>query len=77
MTEAKEFGILFEGTPDAVAALELDASRYRWLRAQYWDSGPVCVVADPRNAVKLGYYCPSMGGLDDLIDDAMRIRLDK
>lgn len=48
-----------------------DAERYRWLRTQNWDEADLCVVAYPRNAVKLGHDCPSLDRLDDAIDAAM------
>lgn len=48
----------------------LDAARYRKLRAMNWHDSPLCVVANPRQAVKLGYDCPSMDRLDDAIDAA-------
>lgn len=51
--------------PDA-----LDAARYRWLREQHWHTAPMCVVANPKNAVKLGYFCPSDERLDAMIDAA-------
>jgi hypothetical protein len=60
-----------------IAALELDAARYRWLRTQQWNSGCLCVVATPRVSVKLGSDCPSMERLDELIDDAMHVQLEK
>lgn len=60
-----------------ITALELDAARYRWLRTQAWHSGPLCVVATPRVAVKLGSDCPSMERLDKIIDDAMHIKLER
>lgn len=46
----------------------LDAARYRWLRTQHWHGSALCVVANPKQAVKLGHDCPSMERLDDLID---------
>lgn len=51
---------------------EDDATRYRWLRAQHWSEAPVCVVARPKDAVKLGYDCPSLDRLDAMLDDAMK-----
>ena len=64
-----------DGTPDspclAVEALRKDAERYRWLRAQHWNTSPLCVVADPKDAVKLGHCCPSGDMLDMAVDDAM------
>jgi hypothetical protein len=50
---------------------EVDANRYRWLRAQNWDTGLLAVVADPKDAVKLGCDCPSLSRLDEQIDAAM------
>lgn len=51
-----------------------DAMRYRWLRAQHWGDSNLCVVKDPKDAVKLGRCCPSGGWLDAAIDDAMKER---
>lgn len=53
-------------------SVELDAARYRWLRSQHWSAGPLAVVANPREAVKLGRYCPSDDQLDALIDERMK-----
>ena len=54
-------------------ALRKDAERYRWLRAQHWNTGQLCVVAEPKDAVKLGHCCPSGEYLDIAVDDAMLI----
>jgi hypothetical protein len=48
-----------------------DAARYRWLRQQHWNEAPLCVVMQPRQAVKLGHDCPAMDRLDAVIDQAM------
>jgi len=48
-----------------------DAERYRWLRAQHWSDSPLCVVADPKDAVKMARCCPSGDLLDIAVDDAM------
>jgi len=48
-----------------------DAARYRWLRQQHWNEAPMCVVMQPRKAVKLGHDCPALARLDAAIDDAM------
>jgi len=48
-----------------------DAARYRWLREQQWNEAPMCVVLQPRQAVKLGHDCPSLDRLDAFIDAAM------
>ena len=45
-----------------------DAERYRKLRAMHWNESPLCVVADPKQAVRLGYDCPSGDRLDALLD---------
>lgn len=45
-----------------------DAKRYRWLRAQHWYDGLLAVVARPKEAVKLGFDCPSDVRLDEMID---------
>lgn len=54
-------------------ALRKDAERYRWLRSQHWDTAELCVVMDPKDAVKLGRTCPSGEYLDIAVDDAMLI----
>jgi hypothetical protein len=46
--------------------------RYRWLREQNWDVALLCVVMRPKQAVKLGHHCPSLGDLDAAIDAAMK-----
>ncbi len=56
-----------------MAALRKDAERYRWLRAQHWDTAQLCVVCEPKDAVKLGRTCPSGEYLDIAVDDAMLI----
>jgi hypothetical protein len=55
----------------AVEAERKDAERYRWLRAQNWDTGPLVVVRDPQHAIKLGHDAPSLFRLDEAIDAAM------
>jgi hypothetical protein len=55
-------------TKEKIAKLEADAKRYRALRQMTWHASPLCVVANPRQAVKLGYYCPSGNPLDETID---------
>lgn len=49
-----------------------DADRYRWLRAQHWTDNTIAAVSRPKDAIKLGNYCPSEERLDDLIDEAMK-----
>ncbi len=61
------------GALDELAALRKDAERYRWLRAQHWDTAELCVVMDPKDAVKLGRTCPSGEYLDIAVDDAILI----
>ena len=51
--------------------LRKDAERYRWLREQYWNSADICVVRNPKEAVKLGHDCPSFERLDSFIDAAI------
>lgn len=53
-----------------VAALEINAERYVWLRAQHWDTSALAVVSDPKRNVRLGTYCPSEELLDAAIDAA-------
>ena len=72
------FSMNFLGSPEAeeiekyVAQLEKNASRYEWLRAQFWESSKICAVTNPKNAIKLGYYAPSGTLLDDFIDGLMK-----
>lgn len=65
-----------EATARAARAAEAavqrkDAERYRWLRAQNWNDGLMCVVARPAASVKLGSDCPSLIRLDATIDAAI------
>ena len=53
-------------------AMRKDAARYRWLRSQHWNESLLCVVANPKAAVRLGHDCPSLGRLDEAIDGAMK-----
>ena len=59
--------------PDLAAELRENAARYEWLRAQHWESSPLCVVCDPKDAVKLGRTCPS-GEYLDMEIDALRAK---
>jgi hypothetical protein len=52
----------------AVMELERDAERYRKLRQQQWNESELCVVMRPKEAVKLGYDCPSLERLDAFVD---------
>jgi hypothetical protein len=54
--------------------MRMDAARYRWLRVQHWSKAPLCAVADPKKAVKLGHDCLSMDRLDAAIDSAMNTK---
>lgn len=56
-----------------LAADKRDAERYRWLRKQHWNEAELCVVARPKDAVKLGYDCPSLDRLDAQIDAAIEV----
>lgn len=58
-------------TQEQLAALQIKAARYDWLRQQHWSSSQLCVVAQPKEAVKLGYDCPSDERLDEMIDREM------
>lgn len=62
-------GIIFAEAAD-IAALRRDAERYRKLRVMHWNESPLCVVADPKRAVRLGYDCPSGERLDAMLDAA-------
>jgi hypothetical protein len=48
--------------------LARDAGRYHKLRAMHWDTSPLAVVRDPKEAVKFGYLCPFGDLLDQLLD---------
>jgi hypothetical protein len=54
-----------------LAECKQDAERYRWLRLQHWDTGPLAVVRSPKDAIKLGHDSPSNERLDTYIDAAM------
>jgi len=58
---AKQLGIALDEVVKA-------AERYELLRAQHWNDSTICVVCNPKDAVKLGYDCPSGNRLDDLVD---------
>jgi len=58
-------------TAQELDALRKDAERYRWLREQHWSEAEICVVTNPKDAIKLGYYCPSSVRLDSAIDAAI------
>jgi hypothetical protein len=56
--------------PEPEFAHALNAERYQWLRAQNWNDASLCVVVNPKQAVKLGHDCPSLERLDALVDAA-------
>ncbi len=45
-----------------------DALRYRKLRMCHWNTSPMAVVMNPKEAVRLGHRCPSGPLLDMEID---------
>jgi uncharacterized protein (DUF433 family) len=57
-------------------SLRKDAERYRWFRAQHWDSSAICAVVDPKTSTKLGAYCPSADLLDSAIDTAISLGME-
>lgn len=50
----------------------IDAERYRFIRKQHWNENTVCCVMKPKEAVKLGYDCPSGERLDEIIDELIK-----
>lgn len=68
-----EQNIIKSDVNDELAAIKRDAERYRWLREQHWNEAKLCVVAQPKNSVKLGCDCPSFDRLDNLIDELMSV----
>ena len=60
-----------QGAVFATPTRNLDAERYSWLRAQFWDTGKFAVVMNPRASLQLGAYCPSLEKLDAAIDGEM------
>jgi hypothetical protein len=56
---------------EIVGPWKRDAERYRWLREQFWNESELCLVRYPKDAVKLGYDCPSLDRLDYAIDAAI------
>ena len=55
----------------ACHADQVDAERYRWLRARHWENSTLCVVHNPRDSVRPGKLCPSEDHLDNIIDKAL------
>lgn len=55
-----------------IELLRADASRYQWLRKQHWTNNTLCVVACPKDAIRLGHDAPSGDRLDELIDTTMK-----
>lgn len=51
-----------------IAAMRQGAQRYLRLRAQNWNDSELCVVMNPRKALKLGFDCPSHERLDAIVD---------
>lgn len=62
---------------DRIEALELDADRYRWLREQHWNEADIAVVCHPKQSVKLGSDCPSGQRLDEIVDSARLVAIEK
>jgi chromosome segregation ATPase len=60
-----------EALEDDKFQVRKDALRYRWLRAQHWNENLIAVVAEPKDAVRLGSYCPSDALLDAACDAAL------
>jgi hypothetical protein len=50
---------------------ETDARRYRELRECNWYDSPLCVVTRPKESVRPGSDCPSLGRLDAALDAAL------
>ena len=48
--------------------MQRDAERYRWLRLQDLEAGPLAVVVNPKAAIKFGHDAPSRDRLDAMID---------
>jgi hypothetical protein len=71
-------GYIAAANPQAILALiaeneglRKDAERYRTLREMHWFDGPLAVVRNPKDQVKLGSFCPSRENLDAEVDAAM------
>lgn len=65
------FAVQTEGKDDSPLAddlLKRSADRYTKLRKTHWSDSPLCVVVNPKEAVKLGHACPSGVQLDQLVD---------
>lgn len=48
------------------------AQMYRFIRSVHWYDSPMAVVMNPKEAVKLGHYCPSGDLLDAEIQKLMK-----
>ncbi len=70
-TGMNDSAIAMREAATALERLRKDAERYRWLREQHWSEAEICVVTNPKDAIKLGYYCPSSVRLDSAIDAAI------
>lgn len=68
-TELSDHARKFFGVRRA-GAFDPDGERYRYLRSLFWSDGPMCVVMNPKVAVKLGHECPFGELLDAKIDAA-------
>lgn len=72
--ESIDYKTLYASAP---SDLHKDAARYRWLRMQTWHAGRLAVVANPKDALKLGQYAPSGELLDAAIDQEMTVHRSK
>jgi hypothetical protein len=66
-----EAGIHIAQLQAEVEAHRKDAERYQWLRSQHWEKSELCVVEHPRASIRLGFDCPSLLRLDEIIDVAI------
>lgn len=68
--EARRMNVELPWVSCGLPEIERDAQRYQWLRRQTWYGGPMAVVCNPKESVKLGVDCPSYDRLDEAIDAA-------
>lgn len=66
--ECEQLSETVMGQERVIEGLESDARRYRTLRQMHWNDGPLAVVQNPQETVRLGVDCPSGERLDQMLD---------
>ena len=61
-------------SPTELMNLIEDAERYRHVRSLNWNEATLCVVVNPKDAIKLGHDCPTLERLDAMVDASMKLK---